>query len=91
MFWYKILPLILSVRDIIGCQYCFLFAADSSDDGTLENYYKTILKFKRMDKIGVSKPKYDFMCIPMLCEISELEIAANNFFENFNVDGDIIA
>lgn len=84
MFWSKIVPILLRTRKIIGCQYCFLFAADNSTDETLVNYYETDLKFQRIKDFGSTKPKYDFQCVSMFCDIHELEIQRKRFFNNFN-------
>lgn len=91
MFWSKIVPIFIKVKKWIGCQYCFLFAADTTKDESLVNYYAIELKFERMIDIGTSKPKYDFGCIPMLCAISDLEKHQKEFFNNFNLDDDILA
>lgn len=40
VFWHHIVPKLLSIQDIVGCQYVYLFAADASIDGNLTNYYR---------------------------------------------------
>ena len=90
MFWSKIVPILLQTQNLIGCQYCFLFAADSTEDGTLVNYYSENLKFKRMVDIGVPKPRYDFLCVLMLCNISDLAKYQEDFFCNFGIDNDAV-
>ena len=60
VFWHFIVPLVLSVKRIVGCEYLFLFAADSTDDQTLVEYYRNILNFDDSKERAVVKPVYDF-------------------------------
>lgn len=90
MFWYHIAPIIYETQEKIGCQYVFLFAADTSADGTLVNYYDVSLKFQKPNDIGTSKPQYDFCCEFMCQEIANLKRNRQSFFENFNPDIDEI-
>lgn len=86
MYWSKIVPIFFKVQNLIGCKYCFLFAADNTPDETLVNYYNVALKFERMVNIGTTKPEYDFMCIPMFCDLNTLKSQRKDFFNNFNED-----
>lgn len=45
VFWNFLVPIVLEVRKHIGCQYLFLFAADTSDDESLIRYYYRTLHF----------------------------------------------
>lgn len=45
LFWKFITPIIDNIQQYVGCQYLFLFAADTSEDGSLINYYDVALKF----------------------------------------------
>lgn len=65
MFWHFVVPKMLEINQLIGCEYAYLFAADDSRDGTLINYYETALHFDRLTHIGAIKPLYDFFCIFM--------------------------
>lgn len=92
MFWRYIAPIVYKTQECIGCQYAFLFAADTSEDGTLINYYDVSLKFERPADIGTSKPRYDLCCQFMCQEISKLRQNREEYFNNFNpADDDIIA
>lgn len=86
VFWYHIVPIIQRVRDAVGCKYLFLFAADSTEDGTLINYYNLELKLNRPSDIGTSKPIYDFNCVFMCSEINDLLRHREKFLMNFNPD-----
>ena len=86
LFWWFILPIIEKVQKIVGCQYAYLFAADSSEDRTLINYYNVSLKFTSPEGIGTSKPRYDFCCEFLLQEIGKLTLYRKEYFDNFNFD-----
>lgn len=86
VFWYYIVPIIQEVRNVVGCKYLFLFAADGTEDETLINYYNVELKLKRPNNIGTSKPIYDFNCVFMCNEIKELLNFREEFMSNFNPD-----
>ena len=45
VFWQFIVPKILDLMEIVGCEYLFLFAADLSEDADLVNYYVDNLEF----------------------------------------------
>jgi hypothetical protein len=86
LFWRFISPIITGIRDSLGCQYAYLFAADSSPDQNLINYYEVRLNFHRTDTLGTSKPYYDFTC-PFLCQhIEDMGDYQEFYFENFNPD-----
>ena len=88
LFWEFIAPIIDNVRQYVGCQYLFLFAADASEDGSLINYYDVALKFMQPTEIGTNKPRYDFCCKFMCEEISDLRKNRQVYFDNFNPDDD---
>lgn len=83
LFWYHIVPKIKEINDIIGSKYAYLFAADSSNDETLIRYYED-LSFKRDDEVSTIKPSYDFSCIFMYQEISELIKKREEYLNRFN-------
>ncbi|MBQ9886700.1 MAG: hypothetical protein IJM37_07580 [Lachnospiraceae bacterium] len=88
LFWKFIAPKFFEAQKIIGCEYAFLFAADLSEDGTLVNYYDTILKFKKSMDVGTNKPFYDFCCDFMCQSVNDLRKNRQYFFDNFNLDMD---
>ena len=75
----------LEVRKHIGCQYLFLFAADTSDDESLIRYYRT-LHFTDAGEHGAVIPLYDWTCRFMYQEISVLQQGKEEFFGDFNRD-----
>lgn len=85
VFWHFLVPKVLEVRKYIGCQYLFLFAADTSDDESLIRYYRT-LHFTDVGEHGAVIPLYDWTCRFMYQEISGLSQGQEEFFNNFNRD-----
>lgn len=51
VFWYFIVPKILEMLKIVGCEYVFLFAADLTPYEELIRYYSDQLKFERQMSI----------------------------------------
>ena len=88
LFWRFIVPKLLEIKNIVGCCYTHLFAADPSPDGSLINHYREFLKFERNDKLGTSKPFYDFSCAFMSQRIAVLKQEMEAFFNNFSIDED---
>ncbi len=86
VFWHFILPRILEVQRIIGCKFVYLFAADSTEDEFLINYYKVALKFEMPLLFGANKPRYDFKCKLLYQSINTLCKERDFFYENFNPD-----
>lgn len=85
VFWHFLVPKVLEVRKIIGCQYLFLFAADTSADESLIRYYRS-LHFTDIGEHGAVIPLYDWTCRFMYQEISGLTQGKEDFFNNFNRD-----
>jgi len=86
VFWHCIVPKLMKVQDEIGCQYVYLFAADTSLDGDLANYYKVALHFEQSATLGANKPQYDFQCFFLCQEMNKLIQGQNEFYEYFNPD-----
>lgn len=88
-FWHFLVPKVLEVRKFVGCQYLFLFAADTSEDESLIRYYRT-LHFTDAGSHGAVIPLYDWTCRFMYQKISDLPQEKEEFFNNFNRDeGDV--
>lgn len=83
MFWNFVVPVIQQVRELVGCEYIYLFAADENKNGRLVNYYKS-LGFEIRDDLTVSKPEYDFCCFFMCQKVTSLRNRQNEFFRNYN-------
>lgn len=86
VFWQFVVPIVLKVREYVGCEYLFLFAADDSTDLTLVRYYKNVLGFADEGEKATAKPLYDLSCKFMYQETETLAQRREEFFENFNVE-----
>lgn len=86
IFWHHIVPKIQALREIVGCQYIYLFAADMSYDRTLINYYSQALRFTEPIDLGANKPHYDFLCTFMCQSLGDLEENQKAFYIYFNPD-----
>lgn len=65
MFWWFIVPKMLEINSLIGCEFVYLFAADETVNGKLSNYYREALHFNNITHLGTIKPSYDFSCFFM--------------------------
>lgn len=90
IFWYYIVPKLQTAQEIIGCQYVYLFAADSSYDENLINYYKSKLKFEQPLTLGANKPQYDFQCTFLCQKLNTLIKEKEKFFKEFNSEEDYV-
>ena len=86
IFWQFIVPIILKVRVLVGCEYLFLFAADISEYHTLLDYYRNQMGFADEGERATAKPLYDLSCKFMYMETEKLEDRRNEFFDNFNLE-----
>ena len=62
LFWWFIVPKMIEVSSLIGCEYAYLFAADDEPDGDLVRYYEDALHFRKLTHLGTIKPFYDMTC-----------------------------
>lgn len=83
LFWQFVVPVIQQVRNLVGCEYLYLFAADFHKKGHLVNFYKA-QGFEIREDLTVSKPEYDFCCYFMCQKVTALRNRRNEFFRNYN-------
>ena len=84
VFWRFIVPIVLKVRELAGCEYLFLFAADLSSFQSLVEYYRDELGFADEGEMATAKPLYDLSCKFMYQEAKTLEQRRKEFFDHFN-------
>lgn len=84
VFWQFIVPIVIKVRQLVGCEYLFLFAADLSESHMLFDYYQNQMGFADEGEKATAKPLYDLSCKFMYQEAGTLEIRRQEFFDNFN-------
>ena len=82
-FWHFIVPKIMDVQVILGCQYLYLYAADLSEDASLIAFYKK-LKFEEQNDLLSNKPSYDNLCSFLCQDIVGLKDKRADFFNTFN-------
>ena len=100
LFWWFIVPKMLAINELIGCEFVYLFAADKTTNGDLSSYYREVLHFNNMTHLGTIKPSYDFNCFFMgnrLRSVTDappalrrtmrgLDYYQKAFFDNFNLN-----
>lgn len=84
VFWQFIVPIVSKIRELVGCEYLFLFAADLSEFHTLLDYYQNQMGFADEGEMATAKPLYDLSCKFMYQETAALAARREEFFENFN-------
>lgn len=72
IFHSEIYPIVQLVKEYVGCQFLYLFAADSSEDDSLIRYYRDTLGFSTLDdydkkltndqEVIPIMPYYDYKC-----------------------------
>ncbi len=83
LFWHFIEPKIRELRELVGCEYIYLFAADDDRAGKLCKLYQE-LGFDFRDEIYVTKPAYDFCCYFMCQEVRKLRTRKKEFLKAYN-------
>lgn len=86
LFWYFIVPILEQLREIVGCQYLYLFAADREADGHLVNYYRTALHINAPAKLSSNKPFFDYNSVFLYQDIGCLSKHRLQFLRTFNPD-----
>ena len=87
LFWQFVVPVVQAVRELVGLEYMYLFAADQSITRNLVRYYKE-LGFEIRRDLSVSKPEYDFACYFMCQKVASLRNQRNEFFREYNNPAD---
>ena len=88
LFWNFIVDKAIQVSQLIGCEYLYLFAADSTADHYLVNHYKGFMGFREDLKVLSLQPKFDFRCTFLCNTIEAFKVGKDNFFAHFN-DADL--
>lgn len=61
LFGRKVVDKIRQMMDMVGCEFVYLFAADSEAEGELVQYYRVRLNFGYDSKMSANKPSFDYM------------------------------
>lgn len=88
LFWNFIIEKVIQVSELVGCEYLYLFAADSTPDHFLVNHYKGFMGFREDLKVLSLQPKFDFRCTFLCNTIEAFKVGKDSFFAHFN-DADL--
>lgn len=88
LFWYFIVPKVLDISKLVGCEYLYLFAADASADMHLVNHYKNLMGFRDNMNVLTIQPIYDFQCRFLCTLVKKLIEGRRAFFLDFNGKSD---
>lgn len=84
LYWQFVVPRLVELQNVAGCQYMYLFAADKEADGHLVTYYRTVLHINANHYLSSNKPQFDYSSVFLYQEIAELKKQQDYFFETFN-------
>ena len=88
VFWFKILPLVENIFEMIGGKYIYLFAVDEDENRTLTNHYKTRLKFDDQVELGVNKPAYNNLCVFLCLKMADALKYKEDLIASFNISNE---
>ena len=86
LFWRFVIPKLEELREVVGCQYLFLFAADQEAEGRLVNYYRSVLHINASPHLSSNKPMFDYSSLFLYQEIAKMSEYKEKFFDEFNRD-----
>ncbi len=84
MFWHHIARIVEMISNHIGCEYLYLFAADTTSDLHLVNHYKNIMNMRDDYNVLALQPIYDFRCTFLCTSVRDLIINRKDFYDHFN-------
>lgn len=84
VFWNFIVDKAIQVSQLIGCEFLYLFAADTTPDHFLINHYKGFMGFREDMKVLSLQPKFDFRCTFLCNTIDAFKLGRESFFAHFN-------
>lgn len=90
MFWHVIVGIIERIRNLTGCEFLYLFAADSTSDRHLVNHYKNMMGLREEMTMSALQPIYDFNCTFLCANIESLLKARDDFYEDFNITDELV-
>lgn len=90
MFWHVIVGIVEKIRNLTGCEYLYLFAADATPDRHLVNHYKSMMGFREEMTMSALQPIYDFNCAFLCAAIDSLLCAREEFYNDFNVSEELV-
>lgn len=90
MFWHVIVGIVEKIRNLTGCEYLYLFAADATADRHLVNHYKNMMELREEMTMSALQPIYDFNCTFLCADIDSLLKARDEFYKDFNITEELV-
>lgn len=90
IFWHVIVDIVERIRNLTGCEYLYLFAADDTSDRHLVNHYKNMMGLREEMKMSALQPIYDFNWTFLCADIDALLNARDDFYNDFNTVGELV-
>lgn len=90
MFWHVIVGVVEKIRNLTGCEYLYLFAADGTSDRHLVNHYRNMMGLREEMTMSALQPIYDFNCTFLCADIDSLLNARDEFYNDFNSTEDFV-
>lgn len=90
MFWHVIVGIVEKIRNLTGCEYLYLFAADATSDRHLVNHYKNMMGLREEMTMSALQPIYDFNCTFLCADIDSLLNARDEFYKDFNATDELV-
>lgn len=84
IFWYKIVPELVKLKNNMGFQYIYVFAADDTLNKELISYYKSRMTFVEDCQLGAVKPRKNFRTTLLYQSMFDLVINRDKFLETYN-------
>ena len=89
IFWHFVIGKVSEIRELLGSEYLYLFAADATVDRYLVNHYKSFMGFREDLDVLAIQPIYDFRCTFLCNTINAMAEGRADFFETFNDDSNL--
>lgn len=90
IFWHVIVGIVEKIRNLTGCEYLYLFAADATSDRHLVNHYKNMMGLREEMTMSALQPVYDFNCTFLCAGIDSLLNSRDEFYKDFNVTEELV-
>lgn len=85
IYWYYIVPWLLYLKDLIGIEFVYLFAASIRDENqVLVTYYCDRMGFSKDTYYGTIKPYRSWDCKFLYQRIEDIEEMWEDYFERYN-------
>lgn len=90
IFWHVIVSIVEKIRNLTGCEFLYLFAADSTSDRHLVNHYKNMMGLREEMTMSALQPIYDFNCAFLCANIDSLLKTRREFYQDFNITEELV-